>query len=166
MRPGDFVLSILAALPGNQIKGKKRLQKLAFFLTQAGAKSDAEFHIRDFGPFSVEIANATKFLAAIGTIDEREEPVGVSNTFMTVFQLNVAAVQGVKSLDAKYKKLLQALDRYPTLDLEVAATVVFFQSTGMRTDAAIRRTKELKPTKASPQVLRKVPAIAECLRAV
>jgi hypothetical protein len=164
MGPGDFILAILAALPGHQIKGKKRLQKLAFFLTQAGVRSGAEFHIRDFGPFSVEIANAARLLTATAKIAESEEPAGASNTFVTVFKLNPGTAQSVKPLLPKYQKILQGLNRYPSIDLEVAATAIFFQAGGLRSDVAIRKTKELKPTKASAQILKKIPAIADCLR--
>jgi uncharacterized protein YwgA len=164
MGPDDFILAILAAIPGRRLKGKKRLQKLAFLLTQAGAKCEAEFHIRDFGPFSAQIANATKFLAAIGLIDEREEPVGAANTYVSTFKLSPAATQRVKPLNPKYQKILRNLEKYPTVDLEVAATIIFFQAMGLRGDVAIRKTKELKPTKTTAQVLKKLPAIAECLR--
>lgn len=164
MHPADFVLAILAALPSQKIKGKKRLQKLAFFLDQAGAKCDAAFQIRDFGPFSPEIANAAKFLVATGKIDESEEPVGASNTYVTIYKLKFNAEQKLKQLNPKYQKVLKNLEKYPTLDLEVAATILFFESMGLRSDVAIRKTKELKPTKTSAQILKRVPAITECLR--
>ncbi len=43
MHAEDAVLAIITALPDRRIKGKKRLQKLAFFLKSAGAKFDARF---------------------------------------------------------------------------------------------------------------------------
>jgi uncharacterized protein YwgA len=165
MHAEDFVLGIIAAFPDRKIKGKKRLQKLAFLLKTAGAKCDVHFDIRDYGPFSREIATAAQFLALKGRVVETEEPIGASGTFVTVYKVQANSDGTIRPLAEKYKQILRRLDRYPTVDLEVAATFQFFRATGLAPEAARKKTIELKPVKASPQVMRNVNKILESIYA-
>lgn len=158
MNSAELVLAIIASLPSKKVKGKKRLQKLAFLLKEAGLRYSARFDIRDYGPFSREIANAANFLTATGKIDEVEEPLGASHTFVTVYALeNSSAV--THNLSDKYRTLLTKLDHFPTVDLEVAATYQFFRSAGLSDTAAKQKTIELKPTKTSPAIMKNIPKI-------
>jgi uncharacterized protein len=165
MHAEDFVLGIVTAFPDRKIKGKKRLQKLAFLLKTAGAKCDVHFDIRDYGPFSREIATAAQFLALKGRVDETEEPIGASRTFITVYKAQSNADGTIRPLPEKYKQILRRLDNYPTVDLEVAATFQFFRDAGFTPEAARKKTIELKPVKASPQVMRNVTKIIESIHA-
>lgn len=159
MTPADLILAIIATLPGKKVKGKKRLQKLAFLLKEAGLRYSARFDIRDYGPFSREIASAANLLAATGAIQEIEEPLGASRTFVTVYTLERTGTSK-HPLSDKYKTLLTQLDHFGTVDLEVAATYQFFRSSGFSDSAAKQKTVELKPTKTSPAVMKNIPKIA------
>jgi hypothetical protein len=165
MHAEDFVLAIIAAFPDRKIKGKKRLQKLAFLLKAAGARCDARFEIRDYGPFSREIAAAAQFLSLKGRVEEHEEPIGASGTFVTVYKMQADAERTIHPLPEKFKRMLRHLDSFPTVDLEVAATYQFFLSAGLTTQSARKRTVELKPVKASAPVMRNVPKILEAVHA-
>ncbi len=165
MHAEDFVLAIIAALPDRKIKGKKRLQKLAFLLKTAGARCDARFDIRDYGPFSREIAAAAQSLSLKGRVEEREEPIGASSTFVTVYKMQANTNGAIRPLPEKYTRMLRRLDSFPTVDLEVAATYQFFLSAGLTAQSARKRTVELKPVKASAQVMRNVPKILESVHA-
>jgi uncharacterized protein YwgA len=161
----DFVLAIIAALPDRKIKGKKRLQKLAFFLKSAGVRCDAHFGIRDYGPFSREIAAAAQLLVLKGRVGEREEPIGASGTFVTVYKIQGDLENAIRPLPEKYRQLLRRLESFPTVDLEVAATLQFFRSAGFASETARKKTIELKPVKATAQVMRSVPKILDFLHA-
>lgn len=165
MHAEDAVLAIITALPDRRIKGKKRLQKLAFFLKSAGAKFDARFDIRDYGPFSREIAAAAQALSLKGRVEEREEPIGASSTFVTVYKMRADSDGTVRPLAEKYGRMLRRLDGFPTVDLEVAATYKFFLAAGFPPQSARKRTIELKPVKASAQVMRNVPKILKSIQA-
>jgi hypothetical protein len=165
MHPEDFVLGIIAALPERKIQGKKRLQKLAFLLKAAGAKSEVRFDIRDYGPFSREVASAAQFLTLKGRLEESEQPIGASRTFVTVYKVQGSSDASLRPLPEKYKEMLRRLDRYPTVDLEVAATFQFLRAAGFAPDAARRKTIELKPVKATPQVMKNVNKILESIHA-
>jgi hypothetical protein len=50
------------------------------------------------------------------------------------------------------------------VDLEVAATYQFFRTAGFGPETARKKTIELKPVKATPQVMRNVPNTMEAVR--
>jgi uncharacterized protein YwgA len=164
MNPAELVLAIVSNLPGQAVKGKKRLQKLAFLLKEAGLRCNVRFEIRDYGPFSREVASAANLLAAIGKISEIEEPVGASHTFVTVYRI-VSRSNDQAQLADKYKKILARLEAFSSIELEVAATVQFYRSVGLSDASAKQRTIELKPTKATPNVLKSVPKVLSSLAA-
>ncbi len=163
MHSEDFVLAIVAAFPDRAVRGKKRLQKLAFFLKNAGAKCDARFEIRDYGPFSRQIAAAAQSLALKGLLEEREEPIGASSTFVTVYRMQGNTDGAIRPLSEKYGRILRRLESFPTVDLEVAATYEFFRLTGFGSEMARKKTIELKPVKASAQVMKNVHKIIEAV---
>jgi hypothetical protein len=136
-----------------------------FLLKAAGARSDVRFDIRDYGPFSREVASAAQYLALKGRLDESEEPIGASRTFVTVYKLQAGSNAVLRPLPERYKEILRRLDHYPTVDLEVAATLQFFRAAGFALEVARKKTIELKPNKATPQVMRNVTKILESIHA-
>jgi uncharacterized protein YwgA len=150
--PSDFVLAIVASCPDQRVKGKKRLQKFAYLLKSVGAPCDAEFRIWDFGPYSRDLAGAAEHLATFGYIRESEEQVGQLKMFTTVYSL-VDAADCDKALDNKYAKVLEKLDSYSNVDLEVAATIQFYLKAGCSQKDAEAKTKLLKPSKALPPIV-------------
>jgi len=55
-------------LPG--IQGRKRLQKVIYFLQQAGCPITADYTLHRYGPYSREVANATDVMVAEGLLTE------------------------------------------------------------------------------------------------
>ena len=161
MRTNEFLLAVLCALPEHRVKGKKRLQKLTYLLKEAGAEFDADFRLKDFGPFSYDVADAAKMMTYFGEIDESEEEVGYANQLMTVYSLEgKPECKGIENLiKDNLLIVLEEIDKFSTLELEVAATVRFLESEGLDRDAAIERTKALKPTKSREEIIEKVPDI-------
>lgn len=163
MESDELVLAILAALPTHEVRGKKRLQKLAYLLKEAGVECVAEFDLRDYGPFSVEIAQAAEYLAILDYIDQEEISVGAPQRFMTVYKLNSENFN--KNMLKNYEKTLNYIDKYDTISLEIAATIRFFESKGLDSKESIERTKEMKPNKTTPKVLVKSREILSHLEA-
>ena len=149
----DLVLAIVSAAPEHRVKGKKRLQKFAFLLKSAGVECRANFKIWDFGPFSNEVARAADWLAVSGILDEQEELVKNLKKFITVYTIDVNC--DAPKLDNRYEKILSKLDTYSGVELEVAATIKFFLNEGNSTEAALKSVRELKPTKALPNIIHK-----------
>lgn len=153
MTAGELILAVLAGLPKHEVRGKKRLQKLAFFVKQAGVECDASFRLWDYGPFSVEIAKAADWLAALEKINEQTAQLGELNTFMTIYSMPRDNTKACDLLGSKPKQFLQFLDGYSTIELEVAATIRYFENQGLPKEAAVKQTKQMKPTKTTPVVL-------------
>ena len=149
----DLVLAILAAAPDHRVKGKKRLQKFAFLLKSVGVKCNAQFKIWDFGPYSSEVAKAAEWLSISGKITEQEELVTPLKRFMTVY--SVDKDYKAPKLEARFETILKKLDSYSNVELEVAATVQFFLQQGRTKEEATVSVRELKPTKALPQIIEK-----------
>lgn len=52
------------------IRGRKRMQKVIYFLQQAGCPIDAEYTLHHYGPYSREVANVTDVMVAEGLLSE------------------------------------------------------------------------------------------------
>jgi uncharacterized protein len=147
-----LVLAILNDLPGRKIQGRTRLQKLAFFAVESGASSDVSFSLHNYGPFSLQVAQATELLSLMGEITEEEIPLGPLKRYKKVYSLPNPAVVS-ESLPARASKVLHDLNRYSTIELEIASTVRYFLTVGLSPDDAIRETKKLKPSKAQATIV-------------
>ncbi|MFC5066403.1 hypothetical protein [Flaviflagellibacter deserti] len=158
MAPDELVLALLKAMPHKKIDGKKRLQKLAYLMASAGVDCNIQFDLRDYGPFSVEIAQAADYLTFSGLIEEDEQQLGDNNFFMTSYKL-IESIPTRPELSHDHVKALAALAKYTTIQLEVAATYLFFRNRGLDEETARQRTVAMKPAKASPAVLAKAPEI-------
>jgi uncharacterized protein len=149
-----LVLAVLAALPSHEVRGRKRLQKLAFFAVQTGTRASVKFFLHDFGPFSTQVAAATDILSCVGAIDEEEAKYVRSKRYYKVYRLPDPT--GVsEQLPTGSKDALQKLSDYSTIELEVASTIWYFMSVGYPETKAVQATKELKPSKSEPKIIQR-----------
>lgn len=154
MRANDAILAILEAVPSRKIEGKKRLQKLVHLASLVDRNINVNFRIHHYGPFSAELANTVEYLALMGKIKEDLSPVGVYGTFKSVYTLPDGAK--VKShLKEACVAVLNELDAYSTVELEVASTIAFFMTQHFARKDAVKKTKELKPSKSTPAMLKR-----------
>ena len=56
------------------IQGRKRLQKVVFFLQDAGCPLGCQYTLHHFGPYSRDVADACDEMVAAGLIEEKVEP--------------------------------------------------------------------------------------------
>src|SRR5215469_12009355 len=52
------------------LQGRKRLQKVVFFLQEAGCLLDCQFTLHHFGPYSRDVADACDEIVAAGLVEE------------------------------------------------------------------------------------------------
>lgn len=156
----DTVLAILSALPKKKIAGKKRLQKTAYLLKTAGAQLDVDFELWHYGVFSKKLANAANDLALFDVIEEIEAPVGPHGIHLSEYRLR-ANPSETKPLSKSIEALLEKLDNYSTVDLEVASTVLYFESIGLSRTKAWEETEEMKPNKVIEPIVRRAEEILE-----
>lgn len=153
MKADEAVVGILEALPEHKVQGKKRLQKIVHLTQLAGANIEARYYILHYGPFSKEIANAVNLLSLTGIVREEVHPSGVYGRLQSVFSLSDVAGSQNK-LSSKFKKLVAELNRFSTIELEVASTIGYFSDEGDPPSKAIQKTREMKPEKTKGPVLR------------
>lgn len=150
----SLVLAVLSALPSHEVRGRKRLQKMAFFAAQTGAESNARFFLHDFGPFSSEVAAATNLLSWAGDIEEEAAQFERTKRYYSVYRLHDLKTAPQK-LPEKSLRALRELNEYSTIELEIASTIRYFLTTGLTLDGAIEATKKLKPNKSGPQIIQR-----------
>src|SRR5258706_10557443 len=54
------------------IQGRKRLQKVVFFLQQAGCPLDCQYTLHHFGPYSRDVADTCDEMVAAGVVGRKE----------------------------------------------------------------------------------------------
>jgi uncharacterized protein YwgA len=150
----SLVLAVLGAVPRQEVGGKKRLQKLAFFAIQTGAKCNARFFLHDFGPFSTEVATATEVLSFFGAISEREEQLPKTKRYYKVYRLQDTKTE-LENLPEGASDALRTLSEYSTIELEIASTIRYYMNAGQAAESAIEATKKLKPTKSAPKIVQR-----------
>lgn len=149
-----LLIAVLDTMPQHEVRGRKRLQKLAFFAVQTGTSADVRFFLHDYGPFSTQLAAATDVLSYVGAITEEEAQLSKTKRYYKVYRLTDPNLVTEK-LPRDSAIALQKLSNYSTVELEIASTIRYFTSLGYTGERAIEATKQLKPSKAEPAILRR-----------
>jgi uncharacterized protein len=154
MNAETLVLAVLDAVPDREIRGKKRLQKLSYLTAESGVDSSARFFLHDFGPFSSEVAAATDFLTFLGDVTEEDVQFGPAKKYVKLYRLGDRASVPEK-LPRRAISALETLNEYSTIELEIASTIRYFMTKGMSIEDAIAETKQLKPSKSAPTIIKR-----------
>lgn len=155
-----YPLAKLVEWSGDEgLKGRKRLQKMVYFLQAAGWDLGAEYSLHHFGPYSRDVAEASDDLVAMGVIDERDEqiPTNGSSVLQYIYTLNpqrgTVSVEEAESRspDAKlganeFREFAVRLQNENLWVLELGSTIHFFYNSpsGGDWEAAVRRALEFK----------------------
>jgi uncharacterized protein len=133
---------------GGRIVGKTRLQKSAYFLEAAGVGDGFDFSYHYYGPYSEDLAVAAGDAEALGLIQTNWESSQAGLSYAVY-----AAVQPKKPEKTKRTErrgeILQILDGYDALSLELAATAHYLAKTGYEADPW-EETRKRKSIKATP----------------
>jgi uncharacterized protein YwgA len=138
----------------NGLQGRKRLQKVVFFLQEAGCPLDCDYTLHHFGPYSRDVADRSDEMVAAGLLDEKVEVIN------GLTQYTYTLASGIRDLVATEPD--RGMDRYRELGselmdpartnlwwLELGATILFiFRQTG-DWDHALARACEFKKVKAA-----------------
>jgi uncharacterized protein YwgA len=153
----EIVVAVVAATRSKNVAGRKRLQKLTYFLERAGGPSVGDFQLRQFGPYSEMVARETSVLVAFGDLNEKVQPLGTYGTFQSVYSL--ADATSAPRLPTSFSEFISELDGFSTLELEIAATIDYFRRMENDLNKAIDLTRDMKPTKTTPSVVAKANSI-------
>ncbi len=159
MEINEVILAIVSTV--GKVEGRKRLQKMIHLLQIGGIQIPTEFHIHHYGPFSEEVASTAESMALDGELDEEIEAVGPYN----IYQYLYSAPRASEEVEPEVKELIERLNEFSTVELEVASTIAFFENEGGKREDAIEQTKFMKPSKTTSRVLRKAEEILAGLQA-
>jgi hypothetical protein len=128
--------------------GKTQVQKLVYFLQDAGVPLEYKYEIYHYGPYSFELSKDMSSLEGLGVLNIESDPTGFG------FDISVGKFAEKFRLDAKYqKKIEKVINQFglnSAAELEVKATIHFVYSV----------VKEKAPsTKIKSEVIQKVSAL-------
>ena len=149
-------------LNGRQLIGKTRLQKTVYFLEAMEAGFGFDFDYYHYGPYSEELSIASDDAVALGAI-EIEWKASQRLQAYAVFRTELDCPG--EALDAKRKAILEVLDRYDSVSLELAATADFLKRTGEYEDSWIE-TRNRKTTKATAERMERAKKLLRDLEAI
>jgi len=132
------------------LQGRKRLQKVVFFLQAAGCPLDCRFTLHHFGPYSRDVADACDEIVAAGLVDE----TGGSATggMQYAYTLKPVTRELLRQTPDPQMQRFQALGtELITTDvwqLELGSTVLFFHEQTGNWGEALARACEFKKVPA------------------
>ncbi len=122
-------LATLLSWAGDRgIQGRKRLQKIVFFLQQAGCDLGCRYTLHYFGPYSRDVADACDEMVAAQLIDENV--VDQSGNKQYAYTLKPQTRELLRNTPEnqlkKYQSLGKALVQEGIWSLELGSTILFF----------------------------------------
>lgn len=127
---------------GGHIVGRTRLQKIAYLLELAGLGEGFKFEYKHYGPYSDELANATRMARAFGLIEETEQPTDWGG-FYSTFRATEAAGDRAEDIRAEFA---EEAARIGAIELELLATAAYLYQEGYEDPWG--ETAKRKPEKA------------------
>jgi uncharacterized protein YwgA len=128
------------------LQGRKRLQKVVFFLQEAGCPLECRYTLHHFGPYSRDVADACDEIVAAGLVDEFGGPAAGGMQYTYALKPATRQVLGhthdpqVQQFQALGTELI-GMDIWP---LELGSTILFFFRQTGDWDHALTRACEFK----------------------
>ncbi|WP_397569160.1 hypothetical protein [Schlesneria sp. T3-172] len=129
------------------LQGRKRLQKVVYFLQAAGCPLECVYTLHHFGPYSCDVADACDEIVAAGLVDETGGPRFGSQY---VYQLKPITRQFLEqTIDEgmqRFEQLGKELIGSDLWQLELGSTILFYfsQSTDQDWDQALQLACQFK----------------------
>jgi len=146
-------LAMLTSWAGDEgIRGRKRLQKIVYFLQAAGCRLNCDYTLHHFGPYSRDVADACDEMVASRLLEERVEPNVVGTQYS--YRLSPEAKRLLAALSPDFdlqafEDLAKRLFATDLWQLELGSTIAFFQQQLGSWDEAMLKACEFK--KVSPE---------------
>ena len=140
----------------DQLRTRKRLQKVVYLLKAGGCPFDVDFTLHHYGPYSHELAQLVDEMVGVDLLKEEAEPnmmAGRSFWYRLsesareqLAQLNQEAdrLEGIDEFD-RFESLAKQLLKEPSLKrLEYGATVAYFRKQGKSWEEAQQAAAKFK----------------------
>ncbi len=155
----DLVSDIISD-SGGTIVGRTRLQKIACLMELAGLGEKIEFNYHHYGPYSDELANATKAAKFLGYISETEQPTSWGGAY-SIYTTEKSS----NHLESEIrKKLAEIAVKANAVELELAVTAAFLANQEVLDPW--EETKKRKSVKSKSGRLSKAKKLYEELRKI
>lgn len=132
------------------IQGRKRLQKVVFFLQQAGCPLDCRYTLHHFGPYSRDVADICDEMVAARLIEEKVSPTACGMQYE--YKLTPEAQKYLAVLPdpgmRPYQELGTRLIGENLWQLELGSTVLLYYGGCCSWDDALRDACEFKKVDA------------------
>lgn len=115
------------------IQGRKRMQKVIYFLQQVGCPIDADYTLHHYGPYSREVANVSDIMVAEGLLNEQGgngEQYAYTLGSQTKMMLDqIGQSENAESFQ-KFRPQAIELLRTDLWKLELGSTILYFYRSG------------------------------------
>ena len=145
------------------LQGRKRLQKVVFFLQQAGCQFDCRYTLHHFGPYSRDVADACDEMVAAGLVIETGGPQNGAMQYAYTLKPEIRAL-----LDQTHDAQLQRFQSLGTelineniWSLELGSTVLFFYGQSRDWNAALDNACQFKKVDTALPSSRNALALAQ-----
>jgi uncharacterized protein YwgA len=135
------------------VVGRKRLQKVVYFLQKAGCPFCADYTLHHYGPYSRDVAEGCDELVAAGFLAEQAEinGVGTQYTYRVSADAGTSAIAQTEGRSdirtesfAAFRPLAEELLKKELWELELGSTILYFHEKLSNWDEAVRRACEFK----------------------
>lgn len=123
------------------VEGRKRLQKVVFFLQQAGCPIDCHYTLHHFGPYSRDVADICDEMVAADLIDETAASISVGKQYTYRLRSETSALlkDTTDAGMARFKSFGESLIAEKLWSLELGSTILYFhKQSGNWNDAMIK----------------------------
>jgi uncharacterized protein YwgA len=157
-------LATLLSWAGDKgFRGRKRLQKVVYFLQEAGCPLDCRYTLHHFGPYSRDVADRCDEMVAAGLIEEEGGPTsgGMEYAYALKPGARVALEQSPDEVMRKFEAVGTSLINESTWALELGSTILFFYRQTPNWDQALQGACEFKKVSASVEAGGRALALAK-----
>jgi len=142
-------VAAIIADAGGEVVGRTRLQKIAYLLSVTGLEDAFSFKYKHYGPYSEELAIATRVGKWLGNLNETEKNSTWGGTYSVYSIPDRAAAPG----EDRRSRLARVAANADAIALELAATAVFLANEGY--ELPWQETARRKPDKATEEQFKK-----------
>ncbi len=127
-------------------KGRKRLQKVVYFLKEAGCPLNCAYTLHHFGPYSRDVADRCDEMVAAGLINEKGGPAtgDMEYSYSLTSEARTALAQKPDDKLRKYQARATELIRENLWTLELGSTILYIYRQTGDWDHAFKRACEFK----------------------
>ncbi|MGC4030550.1 MAG: hypothetical protein QM754_02215 [Tepidisphaeraceae bacterium] len=145
------------------IQGRKRLQKVVFFLQDAGCALDCQYTLHHFGPYSRDVADACDEMVAAGLVVESGGPQNGDMQYGYKLKPDTRALLDRTPNEPmqRFRELGTSLISENLWSLELGSTILFFFKQNNDWNAALMRACEFKKVSAELNASKTALALAQ-----